>query len=587
MKRIYLINLSLILLFTVLNLKSAFSCGHPPYVETSPVNNPLNKNGYNLIFNDEFNGTSLNYNLWINSFNGERSKWANKELQWYSDGNNFIFSSGKLSLVARKETVTEREISWLPDDHILGDGNPNLRTFNYTSGAIQTPFKFRYGYFEIKCKIPKGEGLWPAFWLWGTKEIDIFEFEGNSPNIIHTNWWDSGQHPQPFQIIKSAYADDVYYTYAFEWTPTHFKWYLNNKNIRTVKHSYADNVSMYVTANLAIASGHVFGGPPPSNANFFPAKFGIDYIRIYQKDEDVKPVISGPDEMVKDSRKYFQTSGYPNLRHDWCKIFGNNISNSIQGEKVSIRASHDGIMKVGLTTTLENGNKVSSSKNVLVVSSVPARPSYINGPSKIIGSSPFNSNVKKPSYVFPRTTYTSDVKPNASSYSWTISPNDGSVQIYPSGTSVIVAPGHSAYNRTYQLQLRACNMLGCSPVLTKYISVIGGLGGDDDLEKSTNKENDGVFVEDNEPVIVFDEINGIKSDCKIFPNPAKDRLNISFADEDNYNIELIDISGAVLKRLTTNNSNIIINIEEIPNGLYIIRINNLEEIWQYKVQILK
>lgn len=588
MRKSYFINLGMILFLILLNVNSVFSCGHPPYVETSPVNNPLKKTGYNLVLNDEFSGPSLNYNLWKDSYDGTRNLVGNKELEWYSKGNNFEFSSGILGLVAKKETVTELLVDWMQETEDPGDGGNNLRTFNYTSGMVKTPFKYLHGYFEIKCKIPNGKGLWPAFWLYGrgsnNDEIDIFEFEGASPNIIHTNWHaNGGQDSQPFQIIQSAYADDVFYTYAVEWTPTQVKWYLNNKLLRTENHTYP--VSMWLAANLAVASAHVYDGPPPSNANYFPAKFEIDYIRIYQKDVDVKPAISGPDQMVKGSREYFQTSGYPNLNHSWSQIYGNNISNSQIGEIVSIRASEDGIMKVSLTTTLENGNKVSSSKNVLVVSSVPSKPSYINGPSTIIGSSGL-IGIKRSSYVFPRTTYTSDTKPNASSYSWSISPNDGSVKIYPSGTSVIVAPGHSAYNRTYQLQLRACNMLGCSSVLTKNIWVTVGGGGL--LAKNTNIENDSVTIEDNSEVIIpLDKINVIKSECKIFPNPAKDKLNISFAVEDNYNLELIDISGVVVKQLTSNNSNIIINTKEIPNGLYIIRINNLKEIWEYKVQILK
>ncbi len=575
----YFINLGMILFLILLNVNSVFSCFHPPYVETSPVNNPLHKDGYNLVFNDEFNESTLNYNLWKDSYDETRNLIGNKELEWYSRGNNFEFSSGVLSLVAKKETVYER-VDWRGDTEILSDGKPNKRIFNYTSGMVKTPINYLHGYFEIKCKIPKGKGLWPAFWLYGrgsnNDEIDIFEFEGASPNIIHTNWHaNGGQDTQPYQIINSDYADDVFYTYAVKWTPAEIVWYLNNKVLRRENHTYP--VSMWVAANLAVASAHVYDGPPPSSANYFPAKFEIDYIRIYQKDVDVKPAISGPDQMVKNSYKDFQTRGYPNLNHSWSQIYGNNISNSQTGEIVSIRASEDGIMKVSLTTTLENGNKVSSSKNVLVVSSVPSKPSYINGPGTIIGSSSFKGS-KKPTYVFPRTTYKSDIKPNASSYSWSISPNDGSVKLYPSGYSVTVHPMPSAYNRTYKLQLKDCNIIGCGPVLTKniWVTCVGG-----PILKSTNIENDSLAIP------ALDKINSITSECEIYPNPAKDRLNISFAVEDNYNIELIDISGVVLKRLTSNNSNIIINTEEIPNGLYIIRINNIKEIWEYKVQILK
>ena len=60
----------------------------------------------------------------------------------------------------------------------------NGRTKHYTSGQAISPFSLAYGYFEIRAKIPNGDGLWPAFWFWSGcgsnaySEIDVFEFCG-------------------------------------------------------------------------------------------------------------------------------------------------------------------------------------------------------------------------------------------------------------------------------------------------------------------------------------------------------------------------------------------------------------------------
>jgi len=390
---------TLLISVIILNFKeNTIACGHPPYVETSPVNNPIKKAGYNLVFNDEFNSSQIE-NKWDNCYPWGRNLYGNEELEWYSRGNNYQFVNGMISkdgkativdgvlkLVAKKESVTEKLIDWLDENQILDDGKPNKRTFNYTSGMIFSKYSYHYGYFEIKCKIPKGKGLWPAFWLYGggscNDEIDVFEFEGASPNIIHTTYHGNcDRSAQEFQIIQSAYADSEYYTYAIEWTPTQVKWYLNNQLLRSINHKYP--IPMSIIANLAVASAKVYDGPPSSNATYFPANFEIDYIRAYQKTVDITPIISGQAEIVANQNIAFKTS-YPALVHTWSCSSGLSITNNLNNI-CEIKGLSDGNQTLTATVKLEDGSTKSYTKNILVISSPPSALSGISGPSSISG----------------------------------------------------------------------------------------------------------------------------------------------------------------------------------------------------------
>ena len=138
----------------------------------------------NIILNENFDGSTLNTDIW--SFDvgkGPRNDgWGNNELQYYTDtDNNLQVNNGFLVITAKKEDFEGSE---------------------YTSARIITQGKFdkQYGRFEARMKLPWGQGLWPAFWLLGDDdeettmveeewpdigEIDIMEFRGQEPSIIH------------------------------------------------------------------------------------------------------------------------------------------------------------------------------------------------------------------------------------------------------------------------------------------------------------------------------------------------------------------------------------------------------------------
>ncbi len=191
------------------------------------------------------------------------------------------------------------------------DGSPYQedKFFQYSSGWIQTRAKYKYGLFEVKCKIPKGKGLWPAFWLFGnTYELDIFEFAGENTQECNFNahkWTSNGSISCSSDITMNDPFSDDYHVYSVEWDELKLVYRIDGQEVLTV-FRYRDRMGrtltdchnlinahwafdlvrfpkkpMSVILNLAISDGHYCG--PPNHETIFPSSMDVDYIRIYKK----------------------------------------------------------------------------------------------------------------------------------------------------------------------------------------------------------------------------------------------------------------------------------------------------------------
>jgi len=212
-----------------------------------------------LIFNEEFSGDQLDPDTWSTEYRWGRTN--EPELQYYSP-DALQVSDGILHIIADKR---------------------QMEGMDYTSGLIASydRFTFTYGYLEMRAKIPAGRGLWPAFWMHlndddKSGEIDVFEFLGHEPNIIHMSY--HFPELQEFWFNGPDYSQD-YHTYAVDWQPDKIVWYVDGvERARTT--TEIPNEPMYILANLAV--GGDWPGSPDRNTQF-PAHFDIDYIRIYQR----------------------------------------------------------------------------------------------------------------------------------------------------------------------------------------------------------------------------------------------------------------------------------------------------------------
>jgi beta-glucanase (GH16 family) len=232
------------------------------------VAQPADKPGWKLTFDDEFDG-KLDTNKW--NFRDPWGRERNQELQAYVK-DAFEITNGVLRIKAEKRTA-----------HYAGKDRA------YTSGMMTTHDKFsqQYGRFEIRCRIPSGKGMWPAFWLlpdplgW-PPEIDILEILGHQPEKIYMTHHfrnDQRQHKSHGGSWVGPDFSKEFHEYAVEWSPESIRWFVDG-----VEHYRSDHdipkTKMYVLVNLAV--GGDWPGAP-DDKTIFPAAFEVDYVRVYEK----------------------------------------------------------------------------------------------------------------------------------------------------------------------------------------------------------------------------------------------------------------------------------------------------------------
>ena len=242
--------------------------------------------GHELYWNDEFNSDSLDNRfwnievLWPGAFNNESQSYTNSS-------ENILINNGNLYIRAKKENPF----------------NPNQP--GYTSGRINTKNKveLKYGYWEIRAKLPSGVGTWPAIWMLGSKidsigwpncgEIDIMEHVGYDPDrvffsIHNADFYGNvgGTAQQGIHYLSGIEND--FHTYAVEWDSTNIKGFIDGilyfNYLRPTSSNYDNwpyDEPFFLILNLAI--GGEWGGQQGIDNSIFPASFIIDYVRMFKK----------------------------------------------------------------------------------------------------------------------------------------------------------------------------------------------------------------------------------------------------------------------------------------------------------------
>ena len=239
-----------------------------------------------LTWSDEFD--SLDTNTWNIETGGHG--FGNNELQWYSNGQNFFIEfdpsagSNVLVIEARKEWGGD---CWFGSKCA------------YTSGKLTTQYKksFKYGRIEARMKLPRVQGIWPAFWMLGDNyntqgwpeggEIDIMEHV-NTNNVtsgaLHGPGY-SGNTPITGHLVHNASIDSEYKVYAIEWNESGIRWFVDEQQFYAITPNqvrqygnYVYDAPFWLLLNLAVG-GNWPGSP---NSDFSSARMYIDYVRVYQ-----------------------------------------------------------------------------------------------------------------------------------------------------------------------------------------------------------------------------------------------------------------------------------------------------------------
>ncbi len=276
---------------------SIFSAAAAYGLGTQPENNArTTSNNWTLVWSDEFNGSDGSMpdpGKWTIIKSG--SDFGNRELEYYTDRpTNLHLEKGNLVITARKESYT---------------GSDGV-TKQYTSARLQTAghFEKKYGRFEARIKVPKGQGIWPAFWMLGSDhdstgwpecgEIDIMENVGFEPTKVHGSLHGpgySGSNPLTglFALPSGANFSDDFHVFAIEWEPGTIRFYVDDTLYETQTSSvlpsntrWSFDHPFYVILDLAVG-GNWPGNPDATTP--FPVSMQVDYVRVYEhKDDQVK-----------------------------------------------------------------------------------------------------------------------------------------------------------------------------------------------------------------------------------------------------------------------------------------------------------
>lgn len=255
---------------------------------------PAQVRGGKIAFRDEFNkarGTLVDSSKWTAEIGG--GGWGNEELQYYTRDIENAFHNGAGSLVI-KAVKKDLPLSF----------NCWYGQCRYTSARLITKGKFdrKYGRFEARIKIPRGQGMWSAFWMLGNNidtvgwatcgEIDVMENIGREPSTVHgtihgPGYSGSNAIGAPFNLSKDQIFADDFHVYATEWTENKIRFYVDGNLYKTITpqdlptgKQWVFDHPFFIILNLAI--GGKWGGAPDATTAF-PQEMLIDYVRVYRR----------------------------------------------------------------------------------------------------------------------------------------------------------------------------------------------------------------------------------------------------------------------------------------------------------------
>jgi beta-glucanase (GH16 family) len=234
-----------------------------------------------LVWSDEFNYSGLpDSSKWNYDIGGHG--WGNNELQYYTAKklSNARVEKGHLIIEAHKEKTENRD---------------------YTSARLVTKGKgdWTYGRIDVRAKLPKGVGTWPAIWMLASTgplkwpddgEIDIMEHVGYDQGVVHAS-----VHCKKYyhsigtqKTAKTSVPDcsETFHVYSLDWNAETITVLIDDKPYFTFRNEHTDvtawpfNKPFHLLLNVAV--GGNWGGQKGVDPSVYPVKMEVDYVRVYQ-----------------------------------------------------------------------------------------------------------------------------------------------------------------------------------------------------------------------------------------------------------------------------------------------------------------
>lgn len=315
-----------------------------------PVTQNVFGQDWQLVWSDEFDsGLQPDPEKW--SYQVGAGGWGNSEWQYYTDARpeNARLEDGRLIIEARNESYA---------------GAP------YTSARLRTLGKgdWTYGRFEIRAKLPEGLGTWAAIWMMPSEaaygdggwpdngEIDIMEAVGFEPeqshSAIHVNALNHIRGNNPSSTVTNPTSRSDFHIYALEWTPSQITTFVDETPHLVYERVEGDwtrwpfDRSFHLILNLAV--GGTWGGLQGVDPSHFPARFEIDYVRVF---EDA----SGPPQITIEGRNPRQEgSGFVRYEPgDSVNLFAQASDSDGDIVRLAIR-QEDGLLATDSQSSLEH-----------------------------------------------------------------------------------------------------------------------------------------------------------------------------------------------------------------------------------------
>lgn len=247
--------------------------------------------GWTLAWSDDFDGPEgapADPARWVADVGG--GGWGNHELETYTENGRNAFLSGDGFLVIRV----------LREHHVGSDGVSR----EFTSARLKTEGRYAqaYGRFEARIQIPRGQGIWPAFWLLGSDigevgwpacgEIDVMENIGKEPATVHGSMHGPGYSGGDGLTGSDSLGDgeafaDAFHLFAVEWEPGEVRFEVDGHVYETRTRADLPSGAPWVFDHpffvlLNVAVGGDWPGSPDATTRF-PQTMRVDYVRLYRR----------------------------------------------------------------------------------------------------------------------------------------------------------------------------------------------------------------------------------------------------------------------------------------------------------------